>query len=79
MADFVPCSVEAHFLPDGQPIPRKVNWDSEEHLVLATGRTWQEAGQHHMLVQLSGHLTLELKYDGTWSGRVVSKPRFSST
>ncbi|MCI0714648.1 MAG: hypothetical protein L0154_31120 [Chloroflexi bacterium] len=78
MADFVPCSVEARFLPDGRPIPHKVTWDGVERVVVTTGRMWQEATQHHVLVQLSGQITLELKYDGAWSGRPVSKPRFSS-
>lgn len=79
MADFVPCVVEARFRPDGKPIPRYVTWNGDRRIVLSIGRQWQEGLNHHLLVQLPGQLTLELKYDGTWSGRLISKPRFSST
>jgi hypothetical protein len=79
MADFIPCDVESRFLSDGTPRPYKVNWKNTNHPVLETGRTWREDSSHHILVKLTGQITLELKYDGTWSGRIVGKPRFSST
>lgn len=78
MANFVPCDVDARFLPDGRVVPRNVTWDGVRRVVEMTGRTWQEGHIQHMLVQLTGQITLDLKYDGTWSGRLISKPRFSS-
>lgn len=77
MNNFEPCEVEARFLRDGRPVPYKIIWRGQPHNIIEVGRFWNSGQAHHVLVKIPGQ-TLELCYQGSWSGKIAGKPRFSS-
>jgi len=47
-----PIEVSARFNTDGEVIPICFNWQDHEYPVVSTGRCWQDAKGHHMLVMV---------------------------
>jgi hypothetical protein len=67
MTESIP--VEARFKTDGSLRPIAFEWQDRRFEIESHGRQWEENGEHHFLVMVSGDQVFELVYlqeDNQW-------------
>jgi hypothetical protein len=63
-------TVESRLNADGELLPQSFRWRGRRLRVLSHGRSWEQAGQLHFLVQDDRQGTYELAFEpseGRWS------------
>lgn len=69
-----PVEVSARFDTEGEVTPLRFYWDGDEYPIISTGRRWQGADGHHVLVMVPNEKVFELVFQAAGMRWYLKRP-----
>lgn len=67
--------VEAHYTPDGWPVPAHLRWQGVTLRIVDHGRRWRAEDGIHLLVMVEDGRVFELHTNGAaWRAALIAEP-----